>query len=216
MAVVAVTGGIAAGKTLVCSTLQSLGALIIDADVLAREAVAPGSATLQELVGRFGDSILMSDGALDRKALGSMVFGDSEKLEALNAIVHPEVRRLYELTLERVQREQPDAVVIYDVPLLAEARSREEFDAIVVVHAPAAQRISRLVELRGFSPEEASARVNSQASDATRLALASVVIDASTSEDETKRQTTELYKALKRLWPDRLADLPRSFPHEAS
>jgi dephospho-CoA kinase len=212
MAVIAVTGGIAAGKTLVCSTLQSLGALVIDADLLAREAVAPGSKALNQLVDYFGAEILAKDGSLNRGALGALVFGNPEKLAALNAIVHPEVRNLYDESLARLQREHPDSVVVYDVPLLAEARSAKEFDAVVVVHTPAEQRVARLQEFRGMTAKDATARVSSQASDEDRLALATVVIDSSGTMAETVRQTTELYQALMDLWPNRLGDLPKQFP----
>lgn len=216
MAVIAVTGGIAAGKTLVCSTLASLGALVIDADHLAREAVAPGSRALAQLGERFGREIINDDGSLNRAALGTQVFGDPEKLAELNAIVHPEVRRLYDQTLDRLQSDHPGSLIVYDIPLLAEARSSEEFDVVVVVHAPAATRVSRLQELRGLSAAEATARVGSQASDEQRLALATVVIDSAVSEDETVRQTRALHDALVKLGPDRLDQLPKEFPRQDS
>jgi len=216
MAVLAVTGGIAAGKTLVCSTLRSLGAVVIDADVLAREAVAPGTQALAQIAERFGSDLVLDDGSLDRKELGSRVFGDAGALGDLNAIVHPEVRRLYSTAVQSAGLQNPNSVVVYDVPLLAEARSTEEFDAVVVVHAPAELRIRRLVELRGFSQQDAEARVNSQASDDERLALATVVIDSSVSEEETKRQSRELFHAAVALWPNRLGELPRHFPQPTS
>jgi dephospho-CoA kinase len=215
MAVVAITGGIAAGKSLVASTLRELGAIVIDADQLAREAVAPGSKALREIATRF-PGVITDSGDLDRSALGALVFSDTVARSDLNHIVHPEVRRLYDERIAKVQSEHPQSVVVYDIPLLAEARSSEEFDAVVVVHAPAAVRVARLVERRGFSEAEATKRVSAQASDEARLELADVVIDASLSEAETVRQSRLLFEALVSLWPDRLAELPREFPGEDS
>jgi dephospho-CoA kinase len=216
MAVVAVTGGIAAGKSVVASTLRELGAIVLDADQLARHAVAPGSPALAAIAQRFGDDIVTESGELDRQALGALVFADAEARADLNSIVHPEVRRLYDERLAEAQSEHPDSVIVYDIPLLAEARGSEEFDAVVVVHAPAPQRIQRLMDLRGLSQSEATARVQAQASDEERMALATTVIDASVSEAETIRQTRALYEALHALWPNQLDRLPREFPGEGS
>jgi dephospho-CoA kinase len=216
MAVVAVTGGIAAGKSVVASRLKDLGAIVLDADQLARDAVAPGSPALSAIAQRFGDDIVTSSGELDRAALGALVFADATARTDLNSIVHPEVRRLYDQRLAEVLSQHPDSIIIYDIPLLAEARTSEKFDAVVVVHAPAPQRIQRLMEFRGFSEQDATARVQAQASDEERLALATTVIDASVSEAETIRQTRALYESLRALWPDRLDQLPREFPGQGS
>jgi dephospho-CoA kinase len=212
MAVVAVTGGIAAGKSLVTARLRELGAIVIDADQLARDAVEPGSKALEALTKRFGPGIKGPQGELNRGALGERVFGNPEALADLNSIVHPEVKKLYESQLSQAHQEHPHSVIVYDIPLLAEARARDEFDAVVVVDAPATQRIQRLVMLRGLSESEARKRVDSQASDEERLLVADVVIDASRSEAETLKQSEALYRALEELWPDRLNLLPRQFP----
>jgi len=216
MTVVAITGGIGAGKTLVSSVLANRGAMVIDADLLSRQAVAPGTNGLAQIVDTFGAGVLHQDGSLNRTALAEIVFATPEARVTLNSIVHPEVRRLYEEEKKKLARSHPDSLVIYDVPLLAEAQSTEEFDAIVVVHAPAEVRISRLVNHRGLSESEARSRVEAQATDAERLALATVVIDASQSEADTVRQAKELYSALETLWPDSLAMLPELFPRSSS
>lgn len=202
MDVIALTGGIAAGKSTVAARLAEHGAIVIDADQLAREAVAPGSPGLAAVVERFGAAVLTDDGALDRAALGSIIFGDATERAALNAIVHPEVRRLYRAHVDRIAEADPDAIVIYDVPLLVEARAADEFALVVVAHAPAEVRVDRLVDLRGLDRASAQARVQAQASDAERLALADVVIDTSGTLESTIEQVDALWR---RLVADRAA-----------
>lgn len=202
MDVIALTGGIAAGKSTVAARLAEHGAIVIDADQLAREAVAPGSPGLAAVVERFGAAVLTDDGALDRAALGSIIFGDATERAALNAIVHPEVRRLYRAQVDRIAEGNPDAIVVYDVPLLVEARAADEFALVVVAHAPAEVRVDRLVALRGLDRASAQARVQAQASDAERLALADVVIDTSGTLESTIEQVDALWR---RLVADRAA-----------
>lgn len=202
MDVIALTGGIAAGKSTVAARLAEHGAIIIDADQLAREAVAPGSPGLATVVDRFGAAVLTDTGELDRAALGSIIFGDATERAALNAIVHPEVRRLYRAHVDRIAEVAPDAIVVYDVPLLVEARAAEEFTLVVVAHAPAEVRVDRLVALRGLDRASAQARVQAQASDAERLALADVVIDTSGTLESTIEQVDALWR---RLVADRAA-----------
>ncbi|MFN3706880.1 dephospho-CoA kinase [Microcella sp.] len=197
MDVVGLTGGIAAGKSTVATRLAELGAVVIDADRLAREAVQPGSPGLAAIVAHFGDAVLSDDGSLDRAALGRIVFADEEARGVLNGIVHPEVRRRYAEAVADARANDPDAVIVYDVPLLAEARAADEFGTIVVVDAPAETRIARLVELRGMDRREAENRVGSQISDAERRAMADVVIDSSGTLDETLAQTDELWRRLR-------------------
>jgi dephospho-CoA kinase len=194
--VIGLTGGIGAGKSTVASLLEERGAIIIDADALARAAVAPGSAGLAAVRERFGDAVIAADGSLDRAALGAIVFNDETERTALNAIVHPEVSRLYQQRLGEIASATPDAVVVYDVPLLVEARSADEFALVVVVHAPADVRIDRLVDLRGLDRESAIRRVQAQASDAERNAVADVVIDTSGSMERTVEQVDALWTRL--------------------
>lgn len=207
MPVVAVTGGVAAGKSMVTQVLAGLGALVIDADVLAREAVVPGSAGLAAIESAFGPGVIADGGELDRAALAAIVFSDASKKNTLNQIVHPEVQRLYDRALKDAQA-NPHRVVIYDVPLLTEVRSAEEFDLVVVVDSPASLRHQRLVKHRGLSASEATKRINSQVTDDQRLVLADIVLDSSGSEAETRERARHLYEALATCWPDRLAEAP--------
>ena len=187
MFLLGLTGGIAAGKSVVARRLVELGAVHVDADVLAREVVEPGTPGLAAIAERFGPGVIAADGSLDRPALGAIVFSDDAARADLNAITHPAVwRRAQELFAEAEARD-PHAVVVYDVPLLVEAMRERSFgfDLVVVVHADRAERIRRLVEVRGMSPQEAEGRVAAQASDAERLAVADVVIDTNGTMDET-------------------------------
>jgi dephospho-CoA kinase len=174
MLMVGLTGGIGAGKSAVAERLVALGAVVIDADVLAREAVAPGTDGLAEVVAAFGASVLDDAGALDRAALGRVVFGDEEARRRLEAIIHPRVRAR---TAELVAAAPPDAVVVNDVPLLVEAGYRDRFTLVIVVQAPIEVRIERLARTRGMSRAEAEARIAAQATDEQRRAVADVVID---------------------------------------
>lgn len=196
MDVIGLTGGIAAGKSAVAARLAALGAVVIDADLLAREAVAPGSPGLAAIRARFGDAVLAPDGSLDRPALGARVFSDPEARASLNAIVHPAVRRLYRERLAQIGTDDPDAIVVYDVPLLVEARSADEFSVVVVAHAPADVRVERLVALRGMDRASARDRVAAQASDEERLAAADVVIDTSGTMAHTLEQVDALWERL--------------------
>lgn len=195
--VIALTGGIAAGKSTVARRWREHGAVIIDADALAREAVAPGSAGLEAIVERFGAGVLDEHGALDRGALGRRVFADEAERSALNAIVHPEVRRLYREAVARAREADPEALIVYDVPLLVEARARDEFGLVVVVDAPAPTRVRRLVEHRGLTEQEARERIAAQMSDDERRALADIVLDASGTLERTLEQADEVWGTLR-------------------
>jgi dephospho-CoA kinase len=190
---IGLTGGIASGKSTVAARLAQLGAVVVDADVLARQAVEPGSPGLAAVAREFGPDVLAADGSLDRAALGAIVFADAEARTRLNRIVHPEVGRLSRAAFGEALAQDPGAVVVYDVPLLAEARAAEEFDLIVVVHAPAEERIRRMIELRGMDEEEARRRVLAQASDDERLAIADEIIDATGTLEDTLRQVEALW-----------------------
>ncbi|MDI6944321.1 MULTISPECIES: dephospho-CoA kinase [Microbacterium] len=196
MPLVALTGGIASGKSTIARRLAEHGAVIVDADALVREVQAPGQPVLAAIAAEFGDDVLTEDGALDRAALGAIVFGDRERLARLNAIVHPAVKVESQRRFRAALDADPDTVVVYDVPLLAEARGAGEWDRIVVAHAPADVRRRRLVTERGMSEADAAARIASQAGDDERLALADVVIDTSGSLDETLAQADALWRSL--------------------
>ena len=196
MPLVALTGGIASGKSTIARRLAEHGAVVIDADQLVREVQAPGSPVLAAIADAFGDQMLRPDGSLDRAALGSRVFGDEAAIRRLNAIVHPAVRAESARRFAEAFAADPAAVVVYDVPLLVEARAEDPWELVVVAHAPADIRAARLVELRGLSEAEAAARIASQAPDEARLRIADVVIDTAGTLDETLRQTDELWKRL--------------------
>lgn len=196
MLLVGLTGGIGAGKSTVAAQLKERGAHVIDADQLAREAVAPGSDGLASLRDAFGPSILTSDGSLDRAALGQLVFKDEASRKTLESIVHPQVKRLSEAAIEQYRAAYPHGVVIYDIPLLVESKNSYDFDRVVVVSASPELRASRLVELRGMSPDEAGRRIAAQATEAERLAIATDVIDANGTLEETHKQVDSLWTEL--------------------
>ncbi|MCM3505203.1 dephospho-CoA kinase [Curtobacterium sp. ODYSSEY 48 V2] len=198
MRIIGLTGGIAAGKSTVSRRWAEHGAVVVDADQLARQAVAPGSPGLARVVERFGTGVLAPDGALDRAALGSIVFSDASARKDLEGITHPEVWRLARGAFDAAEAADPEAVVVYDVPLLAEARGSRpiRFDAVVVVDAPAAQRVGRLVEHRSMPRDEAERRVAAQASDAERLALADHVVDATGSLEDTLRSADAVWERI--------------------
>lgn len=200
MYVIGLTGGIASGKSTVAKRLVQLGAVGIDADQLARDVVAPGTAGLADIVTEFGAAILLPDGQLDRKALGAVIFSDPERRARLNAITHPKVRQLATDRIAEAAAANPAAVVVYDVPLLAEAIAGGlvTFDLIVVVLADADTRTKRMVEVRGLTKEEAAMRIASQSTDAERLALADVVIDNSTTLENTLTQVDALWERVRR------------------
>lgn len=199
MLIVGLTGGIGAGKSAVAARLAAHGALIVDADMVAREVVARGTAGLAAVVAAFGPRILAGDGTLDRSALGDLVFSDPEARERLNAIVHPLVERR---TAEILAAAPEDAVVVHDVPLLVENGLAPAYDVVVVVIADRDVRIARLRDTRGMSEEQARARMAAQASDEQRRAVADVVLDNSGTLLELRRQVDV-------LWRDRLAPKPR-------
>jgi dephospho-CoA kinase len=194
--IIGLTGGIAAGKSTVSGRWAEHGAVVVDADRLARDAVAPGSPGLAQVAARFGPGVIAPDGSLDRPALGAIVFADAAARKDLEGITHPEVWRLAQAAFDAAEAADPDAVVVYDVPLLAEGRGTAEWDLVVVAHAPAEQRVRRLVELRGMTEKDARARVAAQASDEERLALADVVIDTSGTIAHTLAQTDALWRRL--------------------
>jgi dephospho-CoA kinase len=173
---VGLTGGIASGKTAVSDLLREHGAVVIDADVLAREVVEAGTPGFDAVVAAFGPSVVGADGGLDRAALGRVVFADPDARRRLEAIVHPLVRaRAAELEREAVARD-PDAIVVHDIPLLAETRGADGFDAVIVVDVDPDVQLRRLV-VRGMAEDDARARIAAQASREDRLAIATEVID---------------------------------------
>ena len=192
---VGLTGGIGAGKSEVSRRLAELGAVIIDADAIAREVVAPGTPGQARVVAAFGPGVLGPDGALDRPRLGEIVFADPESLARLNAIVHPLVSERM-LAIERAAA--PDAVVVHDVPLLAENDLAGRYDVVVVVDAPPEVQLGRLTRLRGMPEDQALARMRAQASREQRLAIADIVLDNAGPLDGLDRRVAGLWAELRR------------------
>lgn len=190
---VGLTGGVASGKSTVAALLAELGAVVIDADKLAREVVAPGTDGLRRVVEEFGADVLAADGSLDRPALGAIVFGDEPARRRLEAIIHPLVRaRGRELEAAAPQ----GAVVVHDIPLLAETGQADRFDAVLVVDVPVRTQIDRMVELRAMTPEEAEARVAAQATRDQRLSVATYVIDNTGRLEDLRERVTEVFEKL--------------------
>ena len=193
---VGLTGGVASGKSTVSAILSELGAVVIDADAIAREVVARGTPGLAAVVAEFGAGLLTPAGDLDRAAMGALVFNDPAARKRLEAIVHPLVHRR---SAELEAAAPPDAVVVHDIPLLAEVGRAGSFDAVVVVDAPAELQISRMVQDRGWTREEAESRIAAQASREQRLAIATHVIDNTGSLAGLRAQVERIYAALAEL-----------------
>lgn len=190
---VGLTGGVASGKSAVSAILAELGAVVVDADLLAREVVAPGSEGLAEVVREFGPEVLTLDGELDRPAMGRVVFADEDARRRLEAIIHPRVReRGAELEAEAAQ----GAVVVHDIPLLAETGRAEAFDAVIVVDVPVETQVARMVELRGMSAADAEARVRAQATREERRAIATYFLDNTGSLEDLRDRVTEVFTEL--------------------
>ncbi|WP_158371763.1 dephospho-CoA kinase [Cellulosimicrobium cellulans] len=193
---IGLTGGIAAGKSVAAERLAARGAVLIDYDLLSRDAVAPGSAGLASVVEAFGEGVLLPDGSLDRPALGAVVFADAGARERLNGIVHPVVRRLAAEREAAAATADPGAVVVHDVPLLVETGRADAFHLVVLVHTPAVLRVERLVRARGLERDEAERRIAAQATDDQRIAVADVVLDGSGAPEDLQRQVDELWDRL--------------------
>jgi dephospho-CoA kinase len=196
---VGLTGSIAVGKTFVCNVLRELGCYVLDADATAREVVGKGSPVLAELVERFGGSILLADGSLDRKRLGSMVFGDKEKLAALNSIVHPPVIARQTEWLREIEAKDADAIAVIDAALMIESGNYKRFDKLIVVWCEPDIQFARLKKRDELSDEEARRRIASQMPQDEKKKFADILIDTSGTPEDTRRRTTEVFHELRRL-----------------
>jgi dephospho-CoA kinase len=193
---IGLTGGIGSGKSTAAARFAELGALVIDADALAREVVEPGTDGLAAVVAEFGGQVLDAHGRLDRPALAGLVFGDEAARGRLNAIVHPRVRAR---AAELIAAAPPGTVVVQDVPLLVETEQSGAYDLVVVVEAPEELRVQRLAADRGMSADEARARMASQATDEQRRAVADVVLVNDGTPDELRAKVDA-------VWAERVAD----------
>jgi dephospho-CoA kinase len=190
---VGLTGGVGSGKSTVSAMLAELGAVVIDADLLAREVVAPGSDGLTAVVEAFGPTVLTATGELDRPALGAVVFADEVARRRLEAIIHPLVRAR---GAELEAAAPAEAVVVHDIPLLAETGQADAFDAVVVVDVPVEVQMERMVRSRGMSPQEAQSRVAAQATREQRRAVATYVIDNTGTLEDLRDRVAEVFEAL--------------------
>lgn len=188
---IGLTGGIGAGKSTVANTFSECGGIVVDGDKIAREVVEPGTVGLQRLVDAFGEEILQPSGALDRPALAAIAFSDDEKRATLNSIVHPLVG---DRRAELIAAASDDAVIVEDIPLLVESQMAPMFPLVVIVHADEDVRVERLISHRGFTEEDARARIAAQATVEQRRVVADVWLDNSGSADDLARQARELWE----------------------
>jgi len=195
MLTVGLTGGIGSGKSSVARRLAEYGALVIDADAVAREVVEPGTPALAEIVAEFGEQVLTPDGRLDRPKLGAIVFADEAKLSRLNEIVHP---RVGQRTQELMERAGEGTIVVYDVPLLVENGLADRYDVVVVVDVPVETQVERVVANRGMPADQVRARIRAQADREQRRAVADIVIDNSGTEQELDARVAEVWQELQR------------------
>jgi len=190
---VGLTGGVASGKSTVAALLEERGAVLIDADQLAREVVEPGTEGLAAVVDAFGETVLAEDGRLDRPALGAVVFADEVARRRLEKILHPLIRAR---AAEIEAMAPPGALVVHDIPLLVESGQGDAFDAVLVVDVPVETQVDRMVRDRGWSREDAQARVAAQAPREQRLAAATYVIDNTGTRDDLRERVTEVVELL--------------------
>jgi dephospho-CoA kinase len=192
---VGLTGGIGSGKSAVSAGLAEHGAVVVDADAIAREVVEPGTPGLAAVVAEFGEEVLTPEGRLDRARLGEIVFADPDRLARLNAIVHPLVGERSAELMERASASGAE-VVVYDVPLLVENDLAGLYDLVVVVDAPDATRVERVAADRGMPREQVWARIRNQADREARLAVADLVVDNSGTREDLRARVADLWEAL--------------------
>lgn len=193
--ILGLTGGIGSGKSTVSRAFAERGAVVVDADLVAREVVAPGTPGLEAVLAAFGDHLRLPDGGLDREALGRLVFADDAARERLSGILHPLIgARSAELWA--AAEAEGAAVLVHDVPLLVESGLQGAYDEVIVVDVPVEVQRDRLVRLRGMDPEEADRRIRAQATREQRLASATQVIDNSGSLEQLDAQVAALWKKL--------------------
>ncbi|KKO52877.1 dephospho-CoA kinase [Paenibacillus sp. DMB20] len=195
---IGLTGGIATGKSTVSSMLVRKGALLVDADVIAREVMLPGHPVLAEVAAHFGQDILQTDGQLDRKKLGEIVFNDPKERLALNGITHPAIRREIRRQMEAYEKSNPEQLVVVDIPLLYESELQSLFHKVMVVYVPRKTQLQRLMERDRLTEEQAKARLDSQMDIEQKKRMADYVIDNSGSMAETERQLDELWPRITR------------------
>ncbi|CAM4067065.1 dephospho-CoA kinase [Paenibacillus alkaliterrae] len=193
--IIGLTGGIASGKSTIANMLVERGALLVDADQVAREVVLPGEPALEAIASTYGQAVLEPDGTLNRKALGEIVFRDKTKLTQLEAITHPAIRERMQQRIHKYAEQYPERLVVADVPLLYETEQQELYEGVMVVYVPAEVQIARLMARNTVSEEEAERRVSLQMDIEQKRKRADWVIDNSGSLAETKRQLDDFWKS---------------------
>ncbi|MBW7476661.1 dephospho-CoA kinase [Paenibacillus oenotherae] len=188
------TGGIACGKSTVSAMLVQRGAKLIDADAVAREVVLPGEPALNDIAAAFGAQVLNEDGTLDRKKLGSLVFGNREQLDILESILHPAIRTRMWDKIRGCEAENPKGLIVADIPLLYETGQAGLYDAVMVVYVPQAVQMERLMARNSLTSEEAGKRIALQMDIEEKRQLADIVIDNSGSLEDTERQVDEFWR----------------------
>lgn len=196
---VGLTGSIAVGKSLVCEVFAELGASVLDADHTAREVVRAGSDGLREIVEKFGREVLQPDGELDRNTLGAIVFGDEQKRQLLNSIVHPLVHKQHSEWLAKREVEDPNGIAIIDAALMIESGSYKRFDQIIVVWCNSDIQLKRLMLRNNLTEAEALKRIQAQMTQDEKKRLADFLIDTSEGFDETRSQTELVFANLKKF-----------------
>ncbi|WP_150267137.1 dephospho-CoA kinase [Paenibacillus tepidiphilus] len=194
--IIGLTGGIASGKSTVSALLAAKGARLVDADVIAREVMLPGHPVLAAAVQQFGSGILQPDGTLDRARLGEIVFKDPEALAQLNGLTHPAIRKEIKRQMYVYEEEDPQRLVVVDIPLLYESELDNLFTQIIVVYVPRAVQLERLLQRSGLTREQAEGRLNAQMDIEAKRKRADYVIDNSGAIAETERQVAELWDRL--------------------
>lgn len=194
--VVGLTGGIASGKSIVSGEFKKLGAVVIDADLIAREIVEPGQPALPEIEKEFGPSVINGDGTLDRKALGDMVFSDPEKLKRLNRITHPRIIERQRRMIEEIKGAHKDPLIVVDAAILIEAGEYRNMDRVIVVYADEDKQVERLSRRNGLTTQEAEKRVKAQMPLKEKVLYADYVIDNNGGVEETRQRARDLYMKL--------------------
>jgi dephospho-CoA kinase len=194
--IIGLTGGIATGKSTVSAILKKAGAIVIDADHIAREVVQKGLPAYREIVGHFGTDILLPDGEIDRNVLGDIIFNDPAEKKQLNSIVHPRVTKVVGHHLKQLEKTHSNAIEILDIPLLYEATMHTDLNEIIVVYAPQKIQIERLMHRDRISKSEALARVRSQMPIEEKKKKATIVIDNSGTIENTRKQTLDIFNRL--------------------
>lgn len=194
--IIGLTGGIASGKSTVSALFVRKGAALVDADVIAREVMLPGHPVLAAAVEAFGDRILLPDGSLDRAGLGEIVFRDPEALQTLNNLTHPAIRREIKDRMYALEQENPQRLVIVDIPLLYESELDSMFDQIIVVYVPRRVQLARLMERSGMKLEQAEDRLRSQMDIELKRRKANYVIDNSGDPESAELQVARLWDRL--------------------